>query len=296
LAIELAPKLNAEIISMDSMALYRGMDIGTAKPTLAERNRVPHHLIDVLEPWESANVSWWLEQAKILTQEIQKRGKQVLFVGGTPLYLKTLMFGLFQGPKSDAVLRKKLEDEAKLFGAESLHQRLAQVDPAAARRIHLHDLRRLIRALEVFELSGKPISQWQNQWPGETGHPSPSVHPSPEEKPMVQDQILCLVRPRDELYERIEKRVDAMFAQGFVEEVRALRNLAKPLSQEASQALGYQEVGRFLAGEIGLPETIASIKIRSRQFAKRQLTWFRHLPGCQLIDWQLTREKWQGTI
>src|SRR5262245_61176090 len=158
LAVELAERLGAEIISMDSMTLYRGMDIGTAKPGPEERCRVPHHLLDVLDPWESANVAWWLEQAAECCRDIEGRGKRALFVGGTPLYLKALLRGLFEGPPADLELRRQLLDEARRAGPQSLHGRLAQVDPVAAAWLHPNNLRRIVRALEVWQLTGKPIS------------------------------------------------------------------------------------------------------------------------------------------
>src|SRR5260221_4124544 len=158
-ALALAERLGAEIIGMDSMTLYRGMDIGTAKPTAADRLRVPHHLIDLLEPWESANVAWWLERAAESCREIEARGRRVLFVGGTPLYLKALLYGLFDGPPADAELRRRLE----LLGGQALRKRLSIVDPKTAARLHANDLRRLVRALEVWGLTGQPMSFWQHQ-------------------------------------------------------------------------------------------------------------------------------------
>ena len=158
LGLELAQALDAEIISMDSMALYRRMDIGTAKPTPAQRELVPHHLIDVREPWQSASVAWWLDEAKRCAQEIEARGKQVLFVGGTPLYLKALICGLFDGPAADESIRRRWIEQAQTLGPASLHQQLAAVDPITAERIHPNDIRRMVRALEVFELTGKRMS------------------------------------------------------------------------------------------------------------------------------------------
>src|SRR5262245_1053991 len=149
LALELAVRLNAEIISMDSMALYRGMDIGTAKPTAAERASIRHHLIDVLAPWESSSVAWWLQEARRCAGQIESRGKRILFVGGTPLYLKALIFGLFDGPSADVSLRRRLTQEAVEKGSDALHSRLKKVDPETAARLHSNDQRRLIRALEV---------------------------------------------------------------------------------------------------------------------------------------------------
>src|SRR5207253_3094107 len=149
--------------------VYRGMDIGTAKPSAEERRRVPHHLIDVLDPWESASVAWWLKRAAVCARDIAARGKRILFVGGTAMYLKALLRGLFQGPSQEPALRHRLELEAQTIGTAALHERLAQADPAAAARIHPNDLRRIVRALEVWELTGKPISAWQTQWSQQSG-------------------------------------------------------------------------------------------------------------------------------
>lgn len=308
LAVELAIRLDAEIISMDSMALYRGMDIGTAKPTAEERARVPHHLIDVLDPWESASVAWWLEQARRCCLEIEARGKQVLVVGGTPLYLKALLCGLFEGPGSDPVIRARLEAEAADKGGGVLHERLERVDPVTAARLHPHDVRRLVRALEVWELTGRPISAWQQEWP--TSPPaacakrdggkgmSPPLQPSSRGKGREGEPPRCLYldRPRDELYRRINERVEGMFAAGLLEEVRRLRELPRPISRQAAQALGYKEVFRYLDGQATLEATIREVQTRSRNFAKRQLTWFRHLPGCIPASEELTLALWNIRI
>ena len=283
LGIELAGRLDAEIISMDSMALYRRMDIGTAKPTPDERRAVPHHLVDVLDPWESASVAWWLKEAAASCADIEKRGKRVLFVGGTPLYLKALLFGLFDGPPADAPLRQRLLDQAAAEGTQALHDRLARIDSASAAKLHPNDVRRIVRALEVFEITGQPISAWQTQW----------ASPPPDSCPLPPDSCLWLDLPRPVLYERINRRIEEMFAAGLVDEVRALRSLEKPLSVEAAQALGYKEVFALLDGQAGLKETIVRVQTRSRNFAKRQITWFRHLPGCRPATSQLTQALWQ---
>jgi tRNA dimethylallyltransferase len=261
-ALRLAEAHRAEIIAMDSMTLYRGMDIGTAKPMAEERRRVPHHLIDVLEPWESANVAWWLERAAECCREIESRRKQVLFVGGTPLYLKALLHGLFDGPPADAIVRSRLEKEAGRDSA-GLHRLLAEVDAPTAARLHPNDARRIVRALEVFELSGRPISAWQREW----------------QKDPSAELLRCswIDRPRDELHARIDARVERMMAAGWPDEVRNLLALSKPLSRQANQALGYAEVRDFIEGRADQKSTIELIQMRSRQFAKRQLTWFRSL-------------------
>jgi tRNA dimethylallyltransferase len=295
LGVELAERLGAEIVSMDSMAVYRGMDIGTAKPTVAERQRVPHHLVDVLEPWQSASVAWWLQEAGRCVEEIEKRGKHVLFVGGTPLYLKALLYGLFNGPPADPELRGRLSEQAEREGGQTLHQRLAAVDPATAARLHPHDLRRIIRALEVWELTGRPMSTWQTQW-NSIPTAATSPHPCPCPTHAAAPRCLWLDLARPELYARINARAQQMLAAGLVEEVRTLRSLARPLSREATQALGYKEMFAYLDGRMSLAEALVQIQTRSRNFAKRQVTWFRHLPECRPITPELTFAAWGLTM
>jgi len=275
LAMELAKRYGAEIICMDSMTLYRGMDIGTAKPSIEERRQVRHHLLDVLDPWQSSSVAWWLQQAAVCCKEIESRGNRVLFVGGTALYLKTLLYGLFEGPPADESIRQELIREATEAGAKVLHKRLAAVDPASAQRLHENDLRRVIRALEVHRLTGKPISSWQQQWP--------TKHPTQNDERRTTNQIYYLDIPRSELYTRIDRRVHDMIAQGLIEEVQALLSLPYPLGKEARQALGYKEVLEHFEGRFNREETIRRIQTRSRQFAKRQLTWFRNMPECRPV-------------
>jgi tRNA dimethylallyltransferase len=275
LALELAERIGGEIISMDSMTLYRGMDIGTAKPTIAEQARVPHHLLDAFDPWESATVAWWLAAAEAACADIAARGKRAIFVGGTPFYLKALLHGLFPGPPADAALRAKLEADAEHDGKEHLHARLAAVDAKTAARLHPNDIRRVIRALEVFELTGRPISAWQQTWDSPAfGNASPKSAPIP---------AVVLTLPRDELYRRIDARVGTMLEAGWLEEVRQLRELPRPLSREASQAIGYRELLEYLDGRGSLAEAAALIQTHTRQFAKRQLTWLRHQPECTPI-------------
>jgi tRNA dimethylallyltransferase len=281
LGIKLAQRLDAEIISMDSMALYRGMDIGTAKPTLEERARVPHHLIDVLDPWQAASVAWWLEQAAACCRDIRSRGKRVLFVGGTPLYVKALLRGLFDGPAGDSAIRDRLTQEAATLGSPALHERLAQADPVTAARVHANDLRRIIRALEVLEITGKPISAWQQQWQVRSQE-------SGVRGQELNANAFWLDVPRAELYARINRRVEEMFAAGLVEEVRALRSLPRGFSREAGQALGYKEIFAYLDGQVPLEETILQVQMRSRNFAKRQISWFRHLSELCPLTGELT--------
>ena len=283
LALTLAERLGAEIVSMDSMALYRGMDVGTAKPSQDDRRRVPHHLLDVLDPWESASVAWWLRRAADCCRDIERRDRRVLFVGGTPLYLKAILYGLFDGPPADEILRGRLTEEAERLGSPALHARLAAVDAVSAARLHPNDVRRVVRALEVWQLTGRPLSAWQTQWAvpadADAGRP-----------------VLFLNPPRAELYARIDERVRRMIADGLAEEVRALRRLPRPLSREAAQAVGYREMFDHLEGRAGLEETIVRIQTRSRNLAKRQLTWFRSLPRCVPVADHLTFVAWGLTM
>ncbi len=273
LALELAERIGGEIIALDSMTVYRGMDIGTAKPSLAERARVPHHLIDVLDPWESLNVAWWLAQAEQVCRAVLQRGRLPIFVGGTPFYLKALYCGLFAGPPADPVLRRQLEEQARQHGAAALHQRLAQVDPRTAARLHPNDVRRVVRALEVYYLTGQPISRWQTTWD------TPAFRQPGAASSVRAIPAAVLTLPRDELYRRIERRVAAMLTAGWLDEVRALLRLPRPLSREARQAIGYRQLLAYLEGhEPSWPRTVERIVIQTRQFAKHQLTWFRHLP------------------
>lgn len=274
LAIELAERIGGEIVAMDSMTVYRGMDIGTAKPSAADRARVPHHLLDAFDPWEAATVAWWLAASEAACADIAARGKIAIFVGGTPFYLKSLLHGLFPGPPADPELRKRLEADAERDGKEQLHARLAAVDAKTATRLHPNDVRRVVRALEVFELTGKPISDWQTTWDtAEFAGDVPSAAPA-----AIPAVVLEL--PREELYRRIDSRVGTMLDAGWLDEVKRLRQLPKPLSREAGQALGYRELFDHLDGRGTWDETVTLIRTHTRQFAKRQLTWFRHIPQC----------------
>jgi len=267
--VELARKLNAEIISLDSMSLYRGMNIGTAKPTAAERAAVPHHLLDVIGPDEEYSLAQFVAAAQECAQQISSRGRPVLFVGGTPLYLKSLLRGIFVGPPADWELRRELTAAAEAHGPPFLHEQLAAIDPAAAKRLHPRDVRRVVRAIEVFRKTGRPISDWQQQF----------EHAVPAE----ECRVFVLDWPREELYARIDHRAEAMFAAGLVNEVRSL--LAQTgFGRTASQAVGYREVIEYLKEVRSLPETIELVKTRSRQFAKRQLTWLRGLSECRWLS------------
>lgn len=269
IALRIAERSNAEIIALDSMTFYRGMDIGTSKPSAADRSRVPHHLIDVLEPSEQASVDWYLRLAEKTCAEIRSRGKQPLFVGGTPLYLKAALRGLFDGPGEDIGLRTELATVAEREGNEALHARLKEADPAAAKRIQVGDTRRIIRALEVHQLTGKPISDWQQEF-DKPADPCPKV--------------ACLMRRREELYARIDQRVLEMLDAGWIDEVGRLLAVHPPMSRQAAQAVGYAEIAAHLRGELEYSEMVELIQRRTRQFSKRQRTWFRHLEELTIFD------------
>jgi tRNA dimethylallyltransferase len=267
--LEIARQLKAEIISLDSMAVYRGMDIGTAKPGPDIRAQVPHHLLDLVDPTTDFSVAEYVDAAHRTVGEIRARGMTPLFVGGTPLYLKALLRGIYQGPPADWEFRREVEAEVERVGVEALHQRLALVDPLSAAKLHPRDKRRIIRALEVFRVTGEPISHQQLHF--DEGQPAESC------------RVFVLGWERAELHRRIEARVDWMFAHGLVEEVEGLLARYGRLGRTASQAVGYREVLEHLAGQRDLQATIESVKARTRQFARRQETWFRQMSECRRI-------------
>lgn len=276
IALALARALDAEIISMDSMAIYRGMDLGTAKPTSDEQAVVTHHLIDVVEPEEEYSVAQYLDAAAECFAEIRSRGREVLFVGGTPLYLKALLRGFFEGPPANWELRQEIESEADAIGSQALHERLQQVDPVAASLIHPNDARRLIRAIEVYRATGQPMSHQQTEF--EEGRPAEAC------------RVFVLQRSREEQYERINARVDQMLARGLLDEVKQLTSGGRSLGRTASQAVGYREALAHLNGELNVETMTERIKTRTRQFAKRQGTWFRSLSECRFVPISLEED------
>ncbi len=268
--VELAGLLDAEIISLDSMALFRDMNIGTAKPTAAQRERVPHHLLDLVDPNEEFSLANYLGAAHNAIDEIRGRGKEVLFVGGTPLYLKSLLRGVQQGPPPDWEFREQIEQELEEVGMQALHQRLKALDPLSAAKLHPNDKRRIIRALEFYRATGEPISHAQMQFD--------------EGRPADQCRVFALRWPREELHQRIERRVEAMFDMGLVEEVKELVRKYGKLSRTASQAVGYREASDHLDGKTDLADAIDAVISRTRQFARRQETWFRSLSECRFVE------------
>lgn len=269
LALALAQRLpeGGEIISADSMQVYRGMDIGTAKPGREEQSLVPHHLIDVIEPHEPYSVDAWLTAAERLIGEIRARGRRPIVVGGTNLYVKALLEGMFDGPPADENLRR----EAAAWPVERLHAEVARIDPAAAARIHRNDRKRLTRALEVFRATGRPLSQWQSQW----GAASPR-----------EVLLIGLEWPVEAINRRINARVRSMIAAGLVEEVRRLHSQGR-LGAQAREALGYKQLIAACEGRSTLEEAIEQIGIETRRFARKQRTWlksFRRHPGSIWLD------------
>ncbi|MFH1198914.1 MAG: tRNA (adenosine(37)-N6)-dimethylallyltransferase MiaA [Candidatus Omnitrophota bacterium] len=258
-AINLAKKINGEIISCDSMQIYKGMDIITSKPPKSLLKKVPHHLIGMISPIKEYDVSRYRKDALTKIKLILKKGKVPIFVGGTGLYLSILVDGIFDCQPEDAKLRERLYKEAKKSGSEKLHLRLKKIDPAAAVKIHPNDTRRIVRALEVFKVTGQPISELQKQRSG-----------------LAKDydvRIFCLNMAREKLYQRIDARVDKMFKEGLLREVKKLFKLK--LSKTARFAIGIQELKGYFEGKYDLGEAKRLMKRNSRHYAKRQLTWFR---------------------
>ena len=259
MAVALVKKVNAEIISCDSMQIYRKLDILSSKPSVTLRKKVPHHLIDILPPTKEYNVSKYRKDSLKIIKSLIKKGKVPLFVGGTGLYVNALVDGIFNFKSEDETLRLRLYRIAKNKGSTYLHQRLKRVDPEAAEKIHPNDTKRIVRALEVFEVTGKPISHLQKQRHG-----------------LEQDyevKIFCLNMARENLYKRINERVDKMFRQGLVNEVKGLLKLK--LSKTASFAIGIRELRGYLEGLYGIDEARQLMQKNTRSYAKRQLTWFR---------------------
>ena len=267
IALRLAEQRDGELISTDSMQVYRGLDIGTAKPTPAERARIPHHLLDVCDLSDPFDAAQFVRRARQAVAEIQSRGRVPIFCGGTGLYFKAFVSGLGEAPATDSALRAALE--AAPF--ESLLHELRERDPAAYEKIDKQNPRRVIRAVEVIRLTGRKFSEQRAEWK------TPAALP-------IEKNSYCFTRPPADLHARINARVDAMFSRGLVEETRALLERGLALNPTALQAIGYRQVAEYLRGEHSLEETVELVKIRTRQFAKRQLTWFRRHGNMKWIE------------
>lgn len=262
-ALKLAKKINGEIISADSMQAYKGMDIGTSKPTKAQRRIVYHHLIDILKPDEEYNAAMFKEKAERAIEDIIKRNKRPIVVGGSGLYIKALIDGIFEGPSADWKLRARLERKAQRYGNQFLYKKLKELDPRSAIKIAPQNLRRIIRALEVIEKTKKTFSQLKLKAKGIADK--------------YKIKIIKLESPRKKLYKKIDERADEMFEDGLVKEVKRVLKRYQPLSRTASQALGYREVIGYLNGSYNLDEAIRLTKRNTRHFAKRQITWFKKI-------------------
>lgn len=262
LSLSLAKELDGEIVSADSMQVYRYMDIGTAKIREEERQGIPHHLIDVLDPWEDFNVVRFQKMAREALEEIWERGHIPIVTGGTGFYIQALLYDIhFTENNEDSSLRKDLENYARENGAEALHSRLAEVDEKAASQIHFNNVKRVIRALEFYYQTGKKISEHNEE---ERKRTSP-----------YDFKYFVLNDEREHLYARINQRVDLMMEEGLVEEVQKLKEMGCDSTMVSMQGLGYKEILSYLEGECILDEAVYKIKRDTRHFAKRQITWFK---------------------
>ena len=260
IVLDLAFQLRAEIISADSQQVYRHMDIGTAKPSREQREKIPHHLIDVVDPDEEFNAAMFRNLAIEIAHELADQDKRIIVCGGTGLYIKALTRGLFGGPGQDPQIRQALEWEIEEHGIGALYHRLEQVDPQSAARIHPHDRQRISRALEVYHATGRKISDWQSEH-GFTDS-------------LFEVLKIGLDRPRSEVYDRIDRRCELMIATGLLNEVKKLVEMGYTLDLKPMQSIGYRHLGLFLRGRISLDNAVHLMKRDTRRLAKRQLTWF----------------------
>ncbi|GFZ90218.1 tRNA dimethylallyltransferase [Paenibacillus marchantiophytorum] len=270
LSLEIAQQFGCEIISGDSMQVYRGMDIGTAKASAAEQKLVPHHLIDIHDPSYPFSAAEFQERVKDLIMDIHSRGKLPFIVGGTGLYIESVCYNYqFTDVSMDEAFRQEQEAFALSYGDEALHEKLRQIDPGSADRLHANDRRRVIRALEIYHISGETMS----------AHLAAQIKESPYEL-----CIIGLTMDRALLYKRIEERIDAMMQEGLIEEVQSLLAAGCPKQAISMQALGYKEIVGYLEGEMSLDEAVTLLKRDTRRFAKRQLSWFRHMKDIHWVD------------
>ena len=279
LALELVTRINSEIISADSMQVYRYMDIGTAKPTPAEQKKVKHHLIDIRFPDEGFSAALFNQQAREAISNVDRQGKVAIVTGGTGLYIKALTRGLFKGQGADPELRRVLRERAAFAGSEYLHKELSELDPVTAARLHPNDSFRIIRAIEVCRLTQKPLFEY---------HEKHSFKDSP-----FDTFKIGLYIDRQYLYSRIEERVDRMVAIGLVDEVKRLLDMGYTRYLNSMQGLGYKQIAGYLSGEFSLDEAILQAKQGTKRYAKRQMTWFRADPE---INWYGYPYDYQGII
>ncbi len=270
-AVQVAKRLRGEIVSADSMLVYRGMDIGTAKPTAVQMCGIPHYLIDIAEPDQEYNAALFQVQARAVIKGILKRKKLPLLVGGTGLYIRAVIDNYdFSSSSGSELYRKELQNEAADHGSAQLHQRLQEVDPGAAAKLHPNDTRRIIRALEVYKHTGRPISTFHKiDQPG---------------RPIYELLMFGLTSDREILYQRIEQRVDQMINSGLVEEVQRLLNRGFTPELSSMRGLGYKEIEMYLAGRLSLVQAVDILKRNTRRYAKRQMTWFRRDKRIRWLD------------
>ncbi len=269
LALHLAKQLPGEIVNCDSMQMVRGLEVGTAKPTREERSRAPHHLFDIVDPEEFYSAGRYMSEARSICREIAARARVPIVVGGTGLYLRALLEGIFLGPGRTEPLRKRLKQMATRWGSDKLHRVLSRFDPASAEGIQPRDQIRVVRALEVYFVSGRPLGSQRSR-----------------RQPLEGFRVvkLALNPPREELYTRINKRVELMFEGGLIEEVKTLLRQGVPSDCKGFEAIGYRQVIRCLEHEIECAEALDLTARDTRRYAKRQLTWFRREPDLHWIE------------
>ncbi len=273
IAIEVAQALGTEILTADSTQVYRGMNVGTDTPSEEDRQRVPHRLIDLVEPDEPFNAGEFRRQALREISRLYENGLLPLVVGGTGLYVRALLNGLWAGPPSDRILRRKLEEEARARGGESMYQELSRVDPATARRLHPRDTVKVLRALEVYRQTGVPLSK------AHEAHRERATTP-------FRTLILGLTMERAVLYQRIDQRVDVELAKGLVDETRTLLEKGYSRDLVSMKSLGYRQMAGYLEGEYSFDDAVRRLKRDTRHFAKRQMTWFRKEPDLTWVEVQ----------
>jgi len=260
LSIEVAEKIGGEIICADSVQIYKFLDIGTGKPSREWRERIPHYMVDILDPKEEYNAFSFAQASRRIIQDIYQRGKIPLLVGGCGFYIKAVMENILSGPGGSLLLREKLRKECEEKGVEFLYAKLREIDPARAREVHPHDKFRVIRGLEVFYLTGKPFSLWKKER---------------KEEEKYSSLFLALIRERKELYLRIEERVERMWEEGWVGEVRRLLEAGYPEDSPGLRSLGYREIVEFIKGKRSEEETKEEIKKKTKNYARRQIIWLR---------------------
>ena len=282
IAVQVAEAVGGEIISADSMQIYKGMDVGTAKPTTYQQAQARFHLVDIVKPDEPYNVAMFKRDAQQAIKEIHQRGHLAILCGGTGLYIKAVLehYNLPPAPQ-DKQIRQRLRQEARQVGSRVLHERLQELDPQTAAQLSPNDLKRIIRALEVYELTGEPIATLQ----------------SVDHRPRLQYNGISFVVtcPRAMLYQRVEQRIDRMLAARWVEEVKQLAQQGCHGGLQSMQAIGYRHILEFLAGTADWPATVKLIKRDSRRFAKRQLTWFRHQSHSTWLQWA-NKQQFEGIV